>query len=159
MNSPSTASRVTRERFASALDHVYLPVVDLERSRQFYRAVLEPLGIEECYTFGSSVAFGMGRPGAFWIYPAAGRLEGDACGLAPRAAGSPPHLHFAFRASTRDQVRAFAGAALAAGGLLEEAPRTFPEYHATYYAAFVRDPDGHRIEAVCHAAARGRAGQ
>jgi catechol 2,3-dioxygenase-like lactoylglutathione lyase family enzyme len=133
------------------IDHIYLPVTDVARSRAFYRDLLAPLGIEESFTRGDSVVFGMGRDGALWIYPTTGRSDPheDPCGMDPQAAGSLPRLHIAFRAETRAQVRVFSEVAERLGAEVTHGPQMFPQYHATYFAAFLRDPDGHSIEAVC----------
>lgn len=133
------------------LDHVYLPVSDVSRSRVFYRKVLATLGIEEGFAREDSVVFGIGSPGALWIYPVTGRhdVEDDTCGMSPSISGSMPTLHLAFRAVERDQVREFFAVAESAGAETIEEPRLFTTYHPTYFATFVRDPDGHNLEAVC----------
>jgi len=86
---------------------------------------------------GGRVVLGLGEPekADFWI-----------------SEGTPqtPHIHIAFRAKTRADVDAFYKAAIAAGGRDNGAPGPRPHYHANYYGAFVLDPDGHNIEAVCH---------
>lgn len=119
------------------IDHVTLQVADVASSRAFYEAVLAPLGAAVVFAQGESVGFsGAAREGSFWLIPAS-REEGR-------------ELHLAFRAASREQVRAFHGAAVAAGAEILHEPRVFPEYHEHYYGTFVRDPDGHNIEAVCH---------
>ena len=127
------------------LDHVGIPVSDFARSRAFYDAVFAPLGYALVMQVGpeltgdGSSAAGFGRDGKpdFWI--------GDD--------GKPgAHTHVAFAAASRAQVDAFHQAALAAGARDNGAPGLRPHYHANYYGAFVLDPDGHNIEAVCHAA-------
>jgi catechol 2,3-dioxygenase-like lactoylglutathione lyase family enzyme len=124
------------------LDHVGLVVADYERSKAFYRAALAAIGFELLMELDETVVgrahAGFGEPPKpeFWI--SAG---------APAAAS----VHVAFRVRTRAQVDAFHRAALAAGGRDNGAPGLRPHYHATYYGAFVRDPDGYNIEAVCHA--------
>jgi catechol 2,3-dioxygenase-like lactoylglutathione lyase family enzyme len=124
------------------LDHLGISVSDLARSRAFYASALAPLG----YTLqrelsddktGERVAVGFGMPGkaAFWIVP-----------------GTPASsMHLAFAAINRAAVDAFHPVALAAGGRDNGAPGERPHYHADYYGAFVLDPDGYNIEAVCHA--------
>lgn len=125
------------------LDHTGVCVIDYEASKKFYQQALAPLG----YTLlaeipdpqsGKMVAAGLGvAPKAdFW-------LEG-------RGAANEPPLHVAFRADTRALVDAFYKAALAAGGRDNGAPGVRPHYHPDYYGAFVLDPNGHNIEAVCH---------
>lgn len=132
------------------IDHVYLPVRDVPRSRAFYGPLLQTLGIEEGFTLRDSVVFGLGEYGAFWIYPITGRagVDDDACGVDSAASGALPRLHIAFRAQSRSQVNKFFGVALDLGAESLEEPRLFPTYHSSYFAAFVRDPDGHNIEAV-----------
>jgi catechol 2,3-dioxygenase-like lactoylglutathione lyase family enzyme len=117
------------------LDHIGFPVSDFARSKAFYIAALAPLKLV-CVTLGDDDA-GFGYPGRpqFWI-----------------GAGKPftGRLHVAFLADDRAAVQAFYDAALKAGGTDNGAPGLRPEYHASYYAAFVLDPDGHNVEAVCH---------
>ena len=125
------------------LDHVSIGVSDLERSRRFYDAALRPLGIVRTLDFahrGSDYGAMAGQLGVEFTIT----LEPD--GVAP-ARG----MHLCFRAPDRDAVRAFHAAATASGGRDDGAPGPRPLYHRDYYAAFVLDPDGHRIEAVCHA--------
>lgn len=124
------------------LDHIGFPVTDFVRSRGFYAKALAPLGYRIVTEVRLSeddedgyAGFGNDRP-HFWIgtgKPLVGRL------------------HIAFVAENRAAVRAFYEAALAAGGKDNGAPGLRPHYHENYYAAFVLDPDGHNIEAVCHA--------
>ncbi len=119
------------------IDHVSLQVTDVPTSRAFYEAVLSPLGITSRATDGPAVGFFGPEPGSFWLSPAQRDEDRE--------------LHVAFRASDRDAVNAFHEAAVSIGAEILNAPRVFPEYHENYYGAFVRDPDGHNIEAVCHA--------
>ena len=126
------------------LDHVSLRVGDFARSRAFYERALAPLGItalmgvDAAQSGGTShLGFGDTRP-FFWI----GSGDGAA----------RTNTHVAFSAPTRAIVDAFHAAALAAGGIDNGAPGLRPHYHAQYYGAFVLDPDGYNIEAVCHAA-------
>lgn len=126
------------------LDHITLTVADFARARAFYDTALAPLGIkvefevaaEDTGTRGYAGYGEDGRP-YFWI------------GEGPSAGG----VHVAFTASSRAAVDAFHAAALAAGGRDNGRPGLRPHYHPTYYGAFVFDPDGNNIEAVCHAAA------
>ena len=125
------------------IDHMGLSVSDYERSKAFYVAALKPLGggvvMEFPYgTIGPFAMAGLGVPGKpfFWIN------TGEK---------TAPHLHVAFRAETRDQVDEFYAAAMEAGGTDNGPPGLRLHYHANYYGAFVLDPDGHNIEAVCHA--------
>ena len=124
------------------LDHIGLPVRDLARSKAFYAAVLAPLGYEPVMDLDPAVTgctgfVGFGRPDKpqFWI-----------------TTGEPLTgvLHVAFMAQDRAAVGAFHAAALAAGARDNGGPGLRPHYHPTYYGAFVFDPDGHNIEAVCH---------
>ena len=118
------------------LDHVTIGVSDIERSKAFYDRALHPLGIERLYAEGTGFA-GYGRRGKafFWI------------GLRP-AIHTGTHVGFA--ASDRATVDHFHAAALAAGGRDNGPPGLRPHYHPDYYGAFVIDPDGHNIEAVCN---------
>ena len=125
------------------IDHVSLSVSDFKRSRAFYEAALAPLGVQLLWEIpsgpgGPVVAVGYGRPPrpTFWI--AAGPLV-----------SGPTHV--AFSASIRAEVDAFHVAALAAGGRDNGAPGLRPQYDPNYYGAFVLDPDGNNVEAVCHA--------
>lgn len=117
------------------LDHVGIPVSDFERSKRFYAQALFPLGHELLMQPTASAA-GFGRRGKpeFWIG------QGQT--------GQP--FHIAFAADDRATVDAFYEAAMAAGGRDNGGPGLRPHYHASYYGAFVLDPDGNNIEAVCH---------
>ncbi|MBB6488753.1 VOC family protein [Rhizobium lusitanum] len=118
------------------LDHVTIGVRDLNRSQMFYDAALKPLGIERLYAEGEIFAgYGIGSKAFFWI----GQRDGQQTGT-----------HVAFTAQGRDVVDQFHRAALAAGGVDNGAPGLRPHYHASYYGAFILDPDGHNIEVVCH---------
>ena len=124
------------------IDHVGLTVADFQRARDFYDAALKPLGFARRMELGpeqtggtSHAGYGRERP-VFWI--------GD--GGAPSG-----HVHLALAARTRAEVDAFHAAALAAGGRDNGAPGLRPHYHPSYYGAFVLDPDGVNVEAVCHA--------
>jgi catechol 2,3-dioxygenase-like lactoylglutathione lyase family enzyme len=127
------------------IDHIGFPVSDYARAKAFYAKALAPLGyalvmeIDGARTESGAPAAGFGTAGKpdFWIGG-----EGNL--------GKP--LHVAIVAADRASVDAFHAAALAAGGQDNGAPGLRPHYHANYYAAFVLDPDGHNIEAVCHAA-------
>ena len=120
------------------IDHISVGVSDLQRSREFYRHALTPLGFAEIgpWREGSqSVAFGLAEADDFAIstaYPSGGSV------------------HVAFAADRREQVDAFYAAAIAAGGRDNGPPGLRPEYSGDYYGAFVLDPDGHNIEAVHH---------
>jgi catechol 2,3-dioxygenase-like lactoylglutathione lyase family enzyme len=125
------------------LDHVSIGIRELERGRRFYDAALRPLGIVRTLDFehrGSDYGTMAGQLGVEFT------ITLEAGGFSP-ARG----MHICFRAHDREAVRAFHAAAIAAGGSDDGAPGPRPIYHRDYYAAFVIDPDGHRIEAVCHA--------
>lgn len=124
------------------IDHTGLQVSDPKRSKAFYEKALAPLGYKPMMEVpteftGGKIVVGYGVPPKpdFWV-----------------AEGAPnqPRLHIAFRAENRKQVDAFYEAALAAGGRDNGKPGPRPHYHKDYYGAFVLDPDGHNIEAVCH---------
>ncbi len=118
-------------------DHIGFAVRDLTKTREFYTAALAPLGLSPCFEREGLVAFGVpGRP-QLWFY---GKGDG------------PMGVHIALSAQTRAQVDAFHAAALSAGGTNNGSPGLRPHYRPTYYGAFVIDPDGHNLEAVCHAA-------
>ena len=122
------------------IDHLDITVADLARSEAFYLCALAPLGVALVYRNASNVAggqtigFGASADPTFCI------RSGD-------RATTP--LHIAFCAATRAAVDAFHAAALAAGGRDNGAPGLRPYYASNYYAAFVVDPDGHNVEAVC----------
>ncbi len=123
------------------LDHAGFPVADYARSKAFYEMALAPLGysliMEVAQDENDSPAAGFGANGKpdFWI--------GGEGGL-------KRYIHIAIQAMDRASVDAFYRAAIAAGGRHNGSPGLRPHYHPNYYAAFVLDPDGHNIEAVCH---------
>ena len=118
------------------LDHVGFQCADLAASAAFYDAVLPPLGGSRLMDFGVAIGYGTDHAD-FWI---GGLSEGDGF----------RESHIAFGAATRAQVDAFFKAAVAAGAEVLHEPRIHEEYHEHYYGAFVRDPDGNNVEAVCH---------
>ncbi|HEY7608893.1 MAG TPA: VOC family protein [Alphaproteobacteria bacterium] len=124
------------------IDHLGLDVGDCRKSRDFYAAALAPLGYAMKKELPAEPSGAPDRAGfgvahaVFWI-AGGGALERT--------------LHFAFTAANRAEVDAFYRAALGAGGRDNGPPGLRPHYHPNYYAAFVFDPDGHNIEAVCHA--------
>jgi catechol 2,3-dioxygenase-like lactoylglutathione lyase family enzyme len=130
------------------LDHVSLRVADYERSKRFYEAALAPLGDVLAMETDSGAGFRQGFIPAFWI------KRGDVAHAqvpAPTTSGcGGPAVHVAFASDDRQSVDAFYRAALSAGALDNGAPGVRPNYHANYYGAFVFDPDGYNIEAVCH---------
>ncbi len=119
------------------IDHISVAVSDLERSRRFYTDVLATLGLSQIVLKETTIGFGKTYP-EFWI-----NLRP---GMAPVERDSG--IHICLRAPTRDAVDAFFDAALKAGGSAEAEPRMWPDYNERYFAAFIRDPDGNRIEAV-----------
>jgi catechol 2,3-dioxygenase-like lactoylglutathione lyase family enzyme len=127
------------------IDHTGIDVSDPAKSRSFYEQALAPLGyavlmeVPTEFTGGVVVlGFGVAPKPDFWLHQ-----------------GTPqtPRVHVAFRADSRAQVDAFYAAAIAAGGKDNGPPGARPHYHQHYYGAFVLDPDGHNIEAVCHSPA------
>jgi catechol 2,3-dioxygenase-like lactoylglutathione lyase family enzyme len=125
------------------IDHLSLGVRDLARSRVFYDAVLIPLGYRRCYDRADISGYGPPGPDPlaeqalpFWI------------GEEPQ--GPALNGHVCFRAPDRAAVDAFHRAAMTVGAGDNGAPGLRPQYHSSYYAAFVIDPNGHRLEAVCH---------
>jgi catechol 2,3-dioxygenase-like lactoylglutathione lyase family enzyme len=119
-------------------DHVKFGVSDFAASKAFYLKVLQPLGV-------TVVSEGVPTYGIELSAP-----EGKVSLCLFQTDQKPAHLHIAFVAESREQVEAFYRAALEAGGKDNGPPGLRPNYHANYYAAFVIDPDGHNIEAVCH---------
>jgi catechol 2,3-dioxygenase-like lactoylglutathione lyase family enzyme len=117
------------------IDHIGVSVTDVVKSKAFYRSALAPLGYAVIMEFEGDVGFGVPPKPDFWI----GQTGADVL---------PTHV--AFRADNRKQVDAFYKAAMAAGGRDNGPPGLRPDYHANYYGAFVLDPDGNNIEAVCH---------
>jgi catechol 2,3-dioxygenase-like lactoylglutathione lyase family enzyme len=129
------------------IDHTGVTVSDFAKSKAFYLRALAPIGYTVLLELPASVTgrgdvagFGVAPKPDFWI-----------------AGGKPnvPPIHIAFRVASRALVDAFHAAAVAAGGADNGGPGVRPHYHANYYGAFVLDPDGHNIEAVCHAAENG----
>jgi catechol 2,3-dioxygenase-like lactoylglutathione lyase family enzyme len=118
------------------LDHISIQCADVRASLAFYDAVLAPLGVRRVLDFGEVVGYGDERP-EFWV-------GGHFTGTGFRES------HIAFRARTRADVDAFFTAATEQGAEALHEPRIRPEYHEHYYGAFVRDPDGNNVEAVCH---------
>ncbi len=126
------------------IDHMEITVSDIEKSKAFYSRALGALGFVLCKKGPRAVSFGVreghGRStdpgGDFWL------SEGPLM---------TSRVHFAFNAASRADVDAFFAAAMAAEGVENGAPWLRAHYHPHYYAAFVLDPDGYNIEAVCHA--------
>lgn len=128
------------------LDHIGIAISDIKRSHTFYEAALKPLGIAKLYEYGpdktesggTAIGYGANSNPFFWIGDKERVGEGT---------------HVAFVAASRAVVDAFYAAALAAGGCDNGAPGIRAKYHPNYYGAFVLDPDGVNVEAVCHKAA------
>jgi catechol 2,3-dioxygenase-like lactoylglutathione lyase family enzyme len=120
------------------IDHTGINVSNFEKSKEFYAKALDPLGYQLLKEFNSFMGgFGIDGEPDFWI------MEGEV---------NTPRIHIAFRAETRETVEAFYAAALEVGGRDNGVPGLRTHYHPNYYGAFVLDPDGHNIEAVCHVA-------
>lgn len=118
------------------LDHLSIQCRDLPASLAFYDAVLAPLGGRRLFELDTVVGYGVTFP-SFWLGPV---NTGDGFREA----------HIAFTAPDRAAVDAFREAAVASGAEVLHEARVWPEYHPHYYGAFVRDPDGNNVEAVCH---------
>ncbi len=119
------------------LDHVSVQCRDVRTSAAFYDAVLAPLGGRREMDFGEFIGYGtLGKP-EFWIG-------------AQQTGEGFRESHIAFAAPDRAAVQAFFDAAVGGGAQVLHEPRPWPEYHVNYYGAFVRDPDGNNVEAVCH---------
>jgi len=121
------------------LDHLSIQCADVAVSAAFYDAVLATLGGGRLMDFGNVIGYGSDDKPDFWI--------------GPRATGEGfRESHLAFAADDVEAVDAFFRAAVDAGAEPLHEPRKWPEYHPGYYGAFVRDPDGNNVEAVCHRA-------
>ena len=119
------------------IDHVSIQCTDTEASAAFYDAVLAPLGGRRIIEFGPVIGYGVPPMPDFWIGP---QETGEGF----------RESHIAFSAPDRVTVQAFFEAAVGAGAEALHDPRVWPEYHPNYFGAFVRDPDGNNVEAVCH---------
>ncbi|MFT4216950.1 MAG: VOC family protein [Micropruina sp.] len=119
------------------IDHFGVNVADMAASVRFYDTVLGTLGFTRQMDFGEAIGYGTPGHPDFWVSSAA-------------SGTSNRESHIAFSASDRDAVQAFFDAASQLGAEVLHAPREWPEYHPGYYGAFVRDPDGNNVEAVCH---------
>jgi catechol 2,3-dioxygenase-like lactoylglutathione lyase family enzyme len=120
------------------LDHLSIQCADTNASAAFYDTVLAPLGGTRIMEFGPVVGYGVPPMPDFWIGP---HQTGEGF----------QESHIAFSAPDRQAVQAFFDAAVGAGAEVLHEPRLWPEYHPNYFGAFVRDPDGNNVEAVCHA--------
>jgi catechol 2,3-dioxygenase-like lactoylglutathione lyase family enzyme len=119
------------------LDHVGIQCADMASSAAFYDTVLAPLGGQRIMDFGVAIGYGTPPRPDFWI------------GAQETGEGFR-ESHIAFIAPSRAAVREFFKAALGLGAEVLHEPRVWPEYHENYYGAYVRDPDGNNVEAVCH---------
>jgi catechol 2,3-dioxygenase-like lactoylglutathione lyase family enzyme len=125
------------------LDHVSITVPDLARARPFYDAVMSALGCGKVYDREDALGYG--------VRCRADNPDGTYLAVyLSAAAGTDPRRHWCFKASSRAQVRGFYEAALASGGTSGGPPGLRSDYHPSYYGAFVEDPFGNRLEAVCH---------
>ena len=120
------------------LDHVSITVNDLGRSAPFYDAVMTAIGVPCVWREARAIGYGARDSGAGYLT------------IAECPGVVADRRHWCFRAPDRAAVRAFHAAGLVAGGQDDGAPGLRPHYHAHYYAAFLLDPDGNRVEAVCH---------
>jgi catechol 2,3-dioxygenase-like lactoylglutathione lyase family enzyme len=120
------------------LDHLSIQCVDVDAAARFYDTVLATVGGKRILDFGTVIGYGVDRPD-FWVGPV---TTGE----------QSREIHIAFGAPDRGSVDAFRDAAVSLGAEVLHEPRVFPEYHPNYYGAFVRDPDGNNVEAVCHSA-------
>jgi catechol 2,3-dioxygenase-like lactoylglutathione lyase family enzyme len=121
----------------AVLDHLSIQCADVAASAAFYDVVLATVGGRRILDFGQVIGFGVPPMPDFW--------------LGPRSTGEGfRECHIAFAAPDRAAVVAFFDAAVGAGAEVLHEPRVRPEYHPGYFGAFVRDPDGNNVEAVCH---------
>ena len=120
------------------LDHLAIQCADLPASAAFYDKVLATVGGQRILDFGQAIGYGVPPMPDFWLGQQA---TGDGF----------RESHIAFSAPDRAAVQAFFDAAVEAGAEVLHQPRVWPEYHPNYFGAFVRDPDGNNVEAVCHA--------
>ncbi len=119
------------------IDHLSIQCADVAAGAAFYDAVLATIGGRRILDFGEVIGYGVPPKPDFWLGP---RRTGEGF----------REVHIAFAAPDRAGVRAFFDTAVGAGAEVLHEPGVWPEYHAAYYGAFVRDPDGNNVEAVCH---------
>jgi catechol 2,3-dioxygenase-like lactoylglutathione lyase family enzyme len=125
------------------LDHVSITVADLARARPFYEAIMAALGAPKVYERDDAVGFGQRNR-------ANDDARTDFSLYRSPAASADPRRHWCFRARSAADVRAFFAAGVRAGGTADGEPGLRPDYHTGYFAAFLRDPEGNRVEAVFH---------
>lgn len=126
------------------LDHVSIVVRDLSRARLFYDAIMSAIGVEKVYDTENALGYGQRST-----------AQDDAhtyLSIFQSSTASTDNRHCCFRARSEEQVRRFYKAGVAAGGTSENEPKLWPEYHPGYFAAFLKDPEGNRIEVVYHRA-------
>jgi catechol 2,3-dioxygenase-like lactoylglutathione lyase family enzyme len=126
----------------AVIDHFGINCADLDAAKVFYDQVLGVLGYSRQMDFGVAVGYGKDGHPDFWI--ADGSIS-DGQEMGPNR-----EIHVAFQAVDNDAVKAFYDAAIGLGAESLHEPRLWPEYHPDYFGAFVRDPDGNNVEAVCH---------
>jgi len=119
------------------IDHISIQCTNVDASGRFYDAVLAPLGASRVMEYEGVIGYGIPPKPDFWVGPV-------------NTGQGFRESHIAFGAPDRAAVRAFFDAAVEIGTEVLHEPRLWPEYHAHYYGAFVRDPDGNNVEAVCH---------
>jgi catechol 2,3-dioxygenase-like lactoylglutathione lyase family enzyme len=127
------------------LDHVSITVRDLSRATRFYDAVMAALGVPKVYARPDAVGYGERSAGGDDLHSYLSVYQSP-------AAASDPRRHWCFRARSEDEVRRFFEAGLSAGGSGDGEPGLRTHYHSAYFAAFLRDPEGNRVEAVYHGA-------
>jgi catechol 2,3-dioxygenase-like lactoylglutathione lyase family enzyme len=127
------------------LDHVSIAVRDLASARPFYDAVMTALGVERVYARPDAVGYGKRSAAGDDAHSYLSVYESP-------SAAADPRRHWCFRAGSEDAVRQFFAAGLGAGGSSNGEPGLRPDYHPAYFAAFLADPEGNRIEAVYHRA-------
>ncbi len=134
------------------LDHINIRVADYERSKKFYEAALAPLGYRLAMEVASGAGFSKEFIPDFWVKQGAPISFGVEAESTEMSGCGGTAVHVAFASDDRNTVDAFYQAALAAGARDNGAPGLRPNHHPNYYGAFVLDPDGYNIEAVCHKA-------
>jgi catechol 2,3-dioxygenase-like lactoylglutathione lyase family enzyme len=122
---------------AAMIDHLSIQCADVRASAAFYDAILATIGGTRIMEFGAIIGYGVPPMPDFWLGP---QQTGEGF----------RESHIAFQAPDRAAVRAFVDAAVTSGAEVLHPPRVWPEYHPNYFGAFVRDPDGNNVEAVCH---------
>lgn len=124
------------------IDHLGISCADLPAAAAFYDDVLGALGFSRVLDYEVALGYGSAGKPDFWI---SSQPDGEG-----PSSGPDHEMHLAFVAESADAVRAFFEAAVSSGAEVLHEPRHWPEYHEGYFAAFVRDPDGNNVEAVCH---------